>query len=292
MLTNKHNTPDIMMDVIDDKPYLPAGGADYSATSLIEPPQKIQLNKRYGHQIVDDALDRWNLFLGSAVHEYIEKELSHFSDKYILERKFTDIIDGKKVVAKLDAYDVKNDVLYDHKTGKSFAYSNGHKKEWEEQLNINAWFLNKEGIHPKKAYISMLTLDWMMGMARFKGPEDYPQNPMYLFDIPLWSEEEQLAFIKERLAKHMAAEELKDEDLPQCTEEEMWAKPSSYAVKKKGVYVAKRVLPTLHEAEDWMAKSKIPDLYIEERKGERTRCEKYCRVNKFCKQYQKYLENK
>jgi len=31
---------------------------------------------------------------------------------------------------------------------------------------------------------------------------------------------------------------------------------------------------------------------IEIRQGERTRCERYCQVNKFCTQYQQYLSTK
>lgn len=291
MITNNNNTPDIMLDVLDDDVRHDVGASDYSATSLVQAPQMLQLKKRYGHQIVDDAMDRWYLFVGNAMHEYIEKNLRKKPEKYLVEHKLTEFIGDRKVVAIPDVYDLENDVLYDHKSTTSYSWNDEPNDEYVQQLNINAWFLRKNGKEPKKAALNMMTKDWSAGMAKFKGPEDYPPNPMWEQEVPLWSEEDQKKFIDARLELHKSCEGLTDEQLPPCTEEEMWAKPNTYAVKKRGVYVAKRVLPTLHEAEDWMALSKIPDLYIEERKGERTRCEKYCRVNKFCKQYQKYLED-
>lgn len=293
MLTNKNKISELMVDVFDDKPYIPAGTADYSATSMIDPPRLVILKKRYGDQVVDDVMDRWNIFLGNAVHEKIEKELGNFPTRYILERKFTEVVNGKKIVAKIDAYDTETDTLYDHKTCKVFAWSNEPKKEWEEQLNINIWFLRKAGFEPVRACINALMLDWLPGMAKFKGPEEYPQVPMCEFEIPIWTFDEQEAFIINKLDVLSEAESLDDDSLPLCSDAEMWAKPDTYAVKKEGVYVAKRVLPTMKEAEEWIARQRnFRELYIEPRPGERVRCANYCKVKAFCSQYKEYCGGK
>ena len=294
MITNHNNTPEIMMDVLDDQPYHHAGSADYSATSLIKSPRQLQLEKRYRHQVTDDAMDRWHLFLGNALHEYIERQLLKKPEKYIVERKMTEFINGRKVVAKIDAYDVKNDVLYDHKSATHWAWGDKPKEEYEQQLNINAWFMRQEGYEPIRASLNMLTKDWSAGMAKFKTDDEYPSNPMWIQDVPLWSEQEQEDFINARIDLHKEYEDVSDDELPFCTKEEMWAKDSSYAVKAPNVYKAKRVLPTLEQAQEWLSDSRIAksDWYIEERPGERVRCAQYCSVKKFCNQYREYLESK
>lgn len=290
MITNKNKVPTIMVDVFDDKPYIQAGAADYSATSIIDPPRITILKKRYGDKIVDDVMDRWNIFLGNAIHEKIESELQSFPSRYILERKFTEVVNGVKIVCKIDAYDVETDTLYDHKTCKVFAWSNEPKKEWEEQININIWFMRKAGFEPVRACINALMLDWLPGMAKFKGPDEYPQVPMCEFEIPIWSFDEQEEFIKGRLDILEAAAAKEDAELPLCSEAEMWAKPDTFAVKKEGVYVAKRVLPTMKEAVEWKAKQRNhTELFIEPRPGERVRCENYCKVKAFCSQYKDYV---
>lgn len=293
MLTNKYNTPDIMQDVFNEPPRHSAGRSDYSATSLVKPPRILQLQKRYGHQIVEDYRDKWHLFVGSALHEYVERKLMRMPEKYIVEQKLTEFINDRKVVAIPDAYDTQNDIIYDHKSATSWAWNSDHKEEYEQQLNINAWFMRQSGYQPERACLNMWTKDWSIGMSRFKDAADYPPNPMWIQDVPLWSEQEQEDFINARIDLHKEYEEVSDEELPPCTKEEMWAKDSSFAVKAPNVYKAKRVLKTRKEAEDWLRNCRAAksDWYIEERPGERVRCADYCNVKKYCSQYQEYLES-
>jgi hypothetical protein len=77
--------------------------------------------------------------------------------------------------------------------------------------------------------------------------------------------------------------------MPDCTDEEMWAKPESFAVKKEGGVRAKSVHKTREEAEIALPSK---GHYIEHRPGARTRCESFCQVSGFCKQYQKYQSSK
>ena len=97
--------------------------------------------------------------------------------------------------------------------------------------------------------------------------------------------------IKSRLSQHNEAYFAVHAggEMPECTTDEMWEKPTTYAVKKDGGVRAKSVHSTLEEAQE-----KLPPkgYFIEVREGERTRCAKFCQVNNFCNQYQTYLKEK
>jgi hypothetical protein len=70
----------------------------------------------------------------------------------------------------------------------------------------------------------------------------------------------------------------------------MWEKPAYYAVKKVGNKRATSVFTKEEEAQ-----AKMDELgkgyEVEVRAGERTRCDTFCPVNKFCKQYQEWRED-
>jgi len=162
------------------------------------------------------------------------------------------------------------------------------KPEWEQQLNIYAYLYRLN----HKTDVSALNIiaimrDWSKnGRLRNK---DYPKCAVEVIPIPLWSEEEQLDFIKERIKIHKTADLIFDLDgtTPECTAEERWAKPDTYAVMKKGRKSALRLLPTEEKAKQFMKDYKVSkDLSIDFRKGVSTRCEGYCEVSQFCKQYQ------
>ena len=80
-----------------------------------------------------------------------------------------------------------------------------------------------------------------------------------------------------------------DGELPNCTPEEMWEKPTVWAVRKNG----NKRAHSLYETEE-LATAALADLgsnyEIEVRKGERTRCENFCPVNTWCTQYKTYVK--
>jgi len=87
--------------------------------------------------------------------------------------------------------------------------------------------------------------------------------------------------------------EAREGNYPPCTASERWEKQSTYAVMKKGRKSALRVLETEKDAFQWCADNGYllegngvkPGFSIEFRQGESTRCEKYCSVRDFCRQY-------
>jgi hypothetical protein len=105
--------------------------------------------------------------------------------------------------------------------------------------------------------------------------------------------EERDEYIRQRIALHSACDFAleTDGDLPDCTPDEMWEKPTVWAIKKKGNVRAK----SLYESEAF-AKEALEqlgkDYEIEVRQGERTRCKSYCPVSDYCQQYRDYMEIK
>lgn len=291
-LTNKRGFSQMMMDVFQPEPRVRVGGSDYSATSLIDPPRKVQLCKRYEAEIQYDAFDQWSLFLGSAIHKAIEDKLKKKQDKYLVECKITNHDRDRRVVAIFDAYDRETKTIYDHKTTTVFIHGSEAKEEWAKQLNINAYFLEKEGFKVDRAKINAIYVDWRAGIAKFKKAEDYPPLPVAEFEVPLAPQSKREEYYLAMLDKHIAAESLPDDKLPLCTADEMWEKTTTWAVKQRGVYVAKRVLHSEEEANAWLEnnKNKFKNLYIEKRPGTRTRCESYCNAAPFCNQYKQYLK--
>jgi hypothetical protein len=105
--------------------------------------------------------------------------------------------------------------------------------------------------------------------------------------------EERETFIQERIKEHSNA--LFDletgDELPFCTPDQTWEKPTTYAVKKIGNVKARNVCNTDEEAQAKVAEYG-KDYEIIVRPGERTRCAEFCSVSRFCNQYKEYLTTK
>ena len=294
-LTNKHGFSDMMLEVLTPNPRVACGQSDYSATSLINPPQQVQLTKRNADKIKRDAKDMWAMWLGNAVHYAIEKKLKPNYKTWLVEQKITRHDKDRRVVAIFDAYNRKSNTIYDHKTTTTYIHGGEAKEEWAKQLNINAYFLEAEGHKVDAAKINAIYKDWSEGQLKFKGKDKYPTIPHAEVAVPLLPQKEREKFYLSRLQKHIDAETLKDTELPACTKEEMWESASLYKAKLPGVYTSKRNLPTKEEAEKWIEENQhrfSKKLYIEHTPGTRTRCEKYCDAAPYCQQYQKYLKEK
>jgi len=93
--------------------------------------------------------------------------------------------------------------------------------------------------------------------------------------------------VEDRVALFLESSKKLDNDLPFCTPDECWEKPTVYAVVKDG---GKRAIPgglcaTMLEAENKMG----PKMHVEVRQGGRMRCAEYCVVSALCNQYQDWL---
>tara|TARA_Y100000310_G_scaffold116758_1_gene115427 strand:- start:594 stop:1142 length:549 start_codon:yes stop_codon:yes gene_type:complete len=177
--------------------------------------------------------------------------------------------------------------MSDYKFVSAWKFKDGVPKEYEQQLNIYAWLWQKNYVgvtspFPEKARlvkgltVTALYRDWSKPEAK-RNPA-YPQAMVEVHDVPLWSMDEQEAYIRERVAIHAEAEK-SDDHAFWCTAEERWTTPEKWAVYGKGKKALK-LHNTLEEAEQHpgMVRTQF-------RPGKSVRCESYCDVAAFCPQY-------
>jgi len=286
-LTNKFNLPQTFLNVLD-RPTYSKGGANISATQLLNSPKIVALTKKYDDEIEQDASDMVWSIIGTAIHGVLE----HGRDEnHIVEQRLHADVDGWHISGAVDLQiinDGKVDIR-DYKTTSVWSVMN-HKIEWEWQLNIYAWLVEHATEKPVNSLgIVAILRDWKSREVGTK--EGYPESPITEVEIPLWDYAEREAFIKERIKLHSAAEFAMETDgeLGDCTPQEMWEKPTKWAVMKIGGVRAKGVYDTEDQA--GAALEELGNGHeIQVRPGERTRCSGFCPVSKWCKQYQDYLK--
>ena len=288
IITNEFGLPETFVNIMK-RPTYSKGGANLSVTEMINSPQIVQLRKTHDEEITIDVSDNVFSMFGSAMHLLLEHGKS---PNHILEERLHSEVDGWSISGAIDLQVIEEDgiVINDYKKVGVWATMN-EKPEWEQQLNIYAWLVEKVKKTPvKKVAIVAIIKDFNKRESKIK--EGYPKAQIITIDIPLWPYEERENFIKARIRLHsdayMAAQ--MGEDLPICTSVEMWEKETTFAVKKVGNKRATVVCASQEQADQ-----KVTELgkgyEIEIRKGERTRCADYCLVNKFCNQYQQYLKS-
>jgi hypothetical protein len=286
-LTNKFNIPQTFVNVLE-RPTYNKGKAHLSVTQLINSPKIVALTKKFEDEIEQDVSEMvWSLF-GSAVHNILEhgKDANH-----IVEQRIHSELEGWNISGAVDLQVTSPEgiSIRDYKTTSVWSVMN-EKIEWEYQLNIYAWLIEKV----KKTPVTDLGIvavlrDWKGREAETK--EGYPEAPIKEVPIVLWSMEEREEFIKARIGLHSACDFAleTDVDLPDCTSEEMWEKPRVWAIMKIGGKRAHSLYETVEQA--IAVYIDLGDKYeIIERKGERTRCQSYCPVSTWCNQYQTYLK--
>ena len=159
----------------------------------------------------------------------------------------------------------------------------GHP-DWERQLNVYAFLVrHSKGLKVRSLSVIGVLRDWRKADADRRA--GYPSAPILELDVPLWSEEEQDEFVRERIRLHRVAELEKEfSGLPECTDEERWTKPGKWAVHKGKNKRALKLFDTKEEAEAFAKETN--DRRVEERRSEYVRCSNnYCRVNAWCEQW-------
>ncbi len=286
-LTNKYDIPQTFINVLE-RPTYNKGKAHLSATQLLNSPKIVALTRKFDEEITQDASDMvWSL-VGSAIHNFLE----HGKDEHhLVEERIHTEHDGWHITGAIDLQilNPQGVDIRDYKFTSVWAAMN-EKPDWESQLNVYAWLVEKvkETKVTSLGIVAMLR-DWKEREKQQK--ENYPESPIKELPVRLWSMDEREAYISQRIALHSACEFAieTDGDLPDCTPEEMWEKPTVWALRKKGNVRAKALYETEKLAEEALAI--IGDGYeVEVRQGERTRCANYCSVSSFCLQYKKYLE--
>ena len=287
-LTNKHNIPQTFINVLE-RPTYSKGAAHLSVTQIINSPKIVALTNKFADEIEQDVSDMvWSLF-GSAIHKVLEHGAD---DNHLIEERLHAHVDGWNISGAIDLQIVNecgSISIRDYKTTSAWAVMND-KVEWEQQLNIYAWLVETVKKSPVKDLgIVAIIRDWSRRDAATR--EGYPSAPIKELPINLWSYEERDKFVRDRISMHSACEFAleADELLPPCTPEEMWEKPTVYAVKKKGAVRAKSLHDNEQEA-SVVAMQLGSEFEVETRLGERTRCANFCPVNTWCQQWRDYQQ--
>jgi len=289
-ITNKFNVPETLV-ALATRDYYSKGKSDYSVTEIISPPRIQRLRRKHFEEIEQDVSDMLWMLLGTALHVVAERsEVSGHTN----EERLSAGIDGIILSGAIDLQKDEADgiTITDYKFTSAWALMND-KPEWEQQQNIYKYLVERVKKKPVKGLkICALIRDWSRRDAQNK--PDYPQAPIQIVDIPMWTFDRTEAFIKERVELHRDSKVSADwgEELPLCTDEERWVRQTTYAVKKDGRKTAIRVFDTQDEADALLKEMPEKDKgFIEIRKGEAVRCTgNFCGVSQWCSQFQNQKE--
>jgi hypothetical protein len=232
-ITNKHGLPDVIHRAILNDQYN-RGDCDFTATELLKPARIWALERQHEAELEEDVSDRlWSL-LGQLGHALLERA---GGEDEITEVRYFGSFGDYTVSAQVDSLVLEQGVLTDWKftTSWGFVSSREPKPEWVAQLNIQAELLRQNGLKANKLQIGGFLRDWQLRDAKKRA--DYPQRPIMIIDLPLWSRDEIHEFVENKIKAFKNAQKV----LPFCKPDEHW---------------------------------------------QRRRCESYCKVNKFCSDYQ------
>jgi hypothetical protein len=272
-LTNRANLPQAIVDAVTNDSYS-KGDAHISVTGLLRPPRLAILEKCHEDALTEDAADRiWSL-LGQSIHTILERA----NRVAISERRLSMNVEGWIVSGSMDLYE-EEDRLVDYKITSVWKLIKGDFGEWEDQLNLYSVILRHHGHVPKKLQVVVILRDWSKREA--ERDSNYPQAQVVNIDIPLWSDENAMKFMRERIILHKQAEIR----LPECTPKERWAQSDIWAVMKPGRKSAVKLHSNPEDA-NRHASEIGQGHYVVHRVGQSVRCKSYCRVSKFCTQYQ------
>ena len=279
-ITNKQNLPAPVVALLTRNFYT-KGASQYSVTELMSPPKIRRLREQFDDQIEVDVTSMLASQFGTFMHGKLEaKEIAGFINE---ERLFTDV-NGMTISGQIDLQEELGSGIgiTDYKFVKAWSVMM-NKSDWETQLNVYKWLV--ETVKHKKV-VRLQVCAFIKDYSKFETKEGYPEAEAVMIDIPMWDSVKAESYVRSRLEMHQNAKMAHDfgEELQPCTDEERWAKETTYAVKRDGRKTAIRVFKTIEEATELAEKEKG---YVETRAGEYTRCTgNYCGVAEWCEQYQ------
>lgn len=278
-VTNKFGLPETLVKAVSYDMHPRKG---FSVTDLISPPRIVQLTRRHYDEIEVDASERIWVLLGSSIHAILERiDLPECQKETTLKAK----VNGTVITGRSDLW--HNHKLDDWKITSVWAvlFQPQGRKDWHAQLNMYRWLHKINEQETNELEICALLRDWQAN----KVEGDYPPIPIVIIPIPIWADSIIENYIYDRVKAHTDAIKISDDELPLCTDEDMWAKPTQYALKNKRKKQAVAVFYSEEEAQNRL--NSIVEgrgYYIEVRPGRRPRCERFCDASPFCNQYEEY----
>ena len=291
-----------------------------SATSLMKPLRHIILPSRVpvGERVKPDVGDFIARALGHSLHDSIEKSWVKGYQKNLAKLGYpAEIINrvlinptDEQLAATKDAipvyleqreirshrgyriggkYDmVAEGMVQDNKSTSVYTWTHGNRDdEHALQGSIYRW-LNPKRITEDFIRINYIFTDWQK-MAAKTNPA-YPQKRILYKDIELMSMQDTENWVRAKLHEFKKNRNLPEEQLPDCTDEELWRSDpvfKYYADPTKTAGKSTKNFDNLAEARTHMAeKGKGTVLVVP---GEVKRCG-YCAAFPICKQKDRYFQ--
>ena len=270
--TNRNNLPKYITCVIDEytshDSEVPVEHR-YSITELLNPVKETLLKRKYFDVIERDYSDFIEVMFGSAFHAMFENS----KDDYVHELKMEYVHDGITIVGKIDLLDEENEEIIDFKTSSVNKVITKNFDENIKQCIAYAWLRKKTSFkYTNKIKLVYFMKDWKKMLVDVKS--DYPKSPIYIYEKTLTTED------YEEIERYLLnkVKMLENNEIPDCTDEEMWKTPTKYALyKKQDSKKAFKIVESLSDVD-------VPHEKVEIRPGEKIKCNSYCVVRRFCEQ--------
>lgn len=204
-----------------------------------------------------------------------------------LEQRAEKEICGFTVSGKFDF--VGEGRVEDFKSTSTFTYMNKSKDEdYILQGSIYRW-LNPEIITQDSMAIQFIFTDWSAARVKSEGARGYPASRTLEYRLPLKSIVETEAWITRKLTQIKQFSQIAEEQLPFCTDKELWRKEPVYKYYKNPEKMSRATknFETLSEANTRLAQDGGVGIVVE-KKGEVVAC-KYCDAFDLCTQKDKYI---
>jgi hypothetical protein len=209
---------------------------------------------------------------------------------YLEQRGFRDI-DGYKIGGKFDL--VAEGIVQDFKSTSVWTVVKGNRdEEYALQMSLYRWI---DAARPVRritedyGIVNHIFTDWSKMAAR---NPDYPQRRVQSKNIPLLSLDETENWIRNRLALIRKYQNVAEEHIPECTDEDLWRSEPQFKYYSDPIKAmtpgsrCTRNFPSLSEANAFKAeKGKGVVITVP---GEPKRCG-YCPAYEACTQKDKYL---
>jgi hypothetical protein len=301
----------ILPFLVDDNYGVDEDMGDISVTSLMKSTRQIVLGYRV--PIVETAIDPGTLVAsrrGTAVHDAIEKswlKVHKLKDKLVqcgiskrvidaiiinpeptedltdkipvyVEQRVIKEINGIKVSGKydlvIDGYmtDIKNTTVWTYMTGRK-------DDDYKIQGSLYRW-LNPEKVTEEQVKITLLFTDWSAKESKFT--EGYPKYSVkeVLYDLMSYQETEN--YVNDKLNAIRLNYELPDDQIPLCTDKELWrTEPSWKFYGKADALRATKVFDDEASARRHQAEKGTG--IVKEFKGKVRACN-YCKAAPICMQ--------
>jgi hypothetical protein len=287
-----------------------------SATALLKPIRALILIDQ--HKDLDKTVDIMSLVsarMGSAIHAIAEKawtnraniskalkalQVSNLDDKLVInpnkvkegeipiyvEQRHEKEIDDYIISGKYDL--IVDGTVSDYKSTSVWSYIfDSNALKYTQQASIYKWLV-PDRITDNSVHIQYIFTDWSASQAM--RDSSYPQTRVLTKEYPIWSTEQTKFFISEKIKLLKQYKDSPQEDLPECTKEELWESETKYKYYKNPAKMARATknFDTLDEANVRLASDGGVGTVVTV-PGEVKAC-RYCEVSDICKQAQNLIQ--